>query len=239
MTRRVFVLLVLMLVSAAAFAQDKEKKKKIARPDIPGEFLFDFGFNRARLPPPNFKQGFWGSRTVNLYYQYPIRFGHSGLSIVPGLGLGMDRFKLVNNYTLSNNKDADGTFPLVDGKIDYPGIKRSQLIANYLDFPLGFRFDTHPEDISRSFNITVGGRVGVLYDAFTKITYHEDGENKVVKDKQWHGMNQFRYGLYTRFGGGAFNVFTYYNLSPLFAKGKGPASTNMTTWQIGISINGF
>src|SRR6267142_4434814 len=101
MTRIVFVLLPSLLMSVSVLAQTT---KKVARPDIPGTFVFDFGFNRARLVPPNFIQGFWGSRTVNLYYQYPLRIARTKFSFVPAIGVSMDRFKLVNNYTLNSFK---------------------------------------------------------------------------------------------------------------------------------------
>ena len=113
------------------------------------------------------------------------------------------------------------------------------IVTNYFELPVGFRFDSHPEDISRSFNITIGGRVGVLYDGFTKIKYREDGEKKTIKDKQFHGLNPYRLSLFSRIGVGGFHVFTYYNLLPLFEKNKGPQLTQMNTLTIGISIDGF
>ncbi len=236
MIRRVFVLFWFVLVSISAWSQST---KKVARPDIPGSFVVDFGFNRGRLTPPNFSQGFWGSRTVNFYYQYPLRIARSKFSFVPGIGLSLERFKLTNDYTLPRSKDPDGTYPLVPANTFYPGAYKSMIVANYFEMPVGFRFDTHPEDISRSLNISLGGRIGALYDGFTKIKYSEAGETKKVKDKQSHGLNTIRYGLYGRFGIGGFNIFTFYNLSPLFAPNKGPASTQMNTWTIGISVNGL
>jgi len=235
MTRIVFVLLLSLLMSVSVLAQTT---KKVARPDIPGSFVFDFGFNRARLIPPNFKQGFWGSRTVNLYYQYPLRIARTKFSFVPGIGLSLERFKLVNNYTFGP-VNPDGSFPLVAANTLYPGIYKSMIVTNYFELPVGFRFDTHPEDIARSLSVSLGGRVGLLFDGFTKVKYKQDGETKTIKDKQNHGLNPFRYGVYGRFGIGGFNFFTFYNLSPLFEKAKGPDATLMTTFTVGISINGF
>ena len=236
MIRSVFVLLLSFLLSLPVLAQTA---KKVARPDIPGSFVFDFGFNRGRLAPLNFTQGFWGSRTVNLYYQYPLRIARTKFSFVPGIGLSMERFKLINNYTLNSFKDPEGTFSLALANIAYPGTYKSMIVTNYLELPVGFRFDSHPEDIARSVSIALGGRVGVLYDGFTKVKYSQDGETKTIKDKQNHGLNPFRYGVYGRLGIGGFNIFTFYNISPLFEKAKGPASTLMTTFTVGISINGF
>jgi len=105
--------------------------------------------------------------------------------------------------------------------------------------PLEFRFDTNPKDVSRSFSFSVGGRVGILMEAHTKIKYIDNGLNGTYKDKQLHGLNQFRYSAYTRIGLGNFNLFGFYNLSPLFSANKGPAATTMNTMTIGISLNGL
>ena len=235
MIRSAFVLLLSLLMSFSVLAQTT---KKVARPDIPGTFVFDLGFNRARLIPLNFTQGFWGSRTVNLYYQYPLRIARTKFSFVPGMGLSLERFKLVNRYTFGP-VNPDGSFPLVPANTLYLGAYKSMIVTNYFEVPVGFRFDTHPEDIARSLSVSVGGRVGALFDGFTKVKYKQDGETKTIKDKQNHGLNPFRYGVYARLGIGGFTFFSFYNLSPMFEKAKGPDATLMTTFTVGISINGF
>ncbi len=245
MTRRLAVLLFLFFAIFSASAQ--EKRSKVAMPDIPGSFILDFGFNRAISPPEKFEQDFWGSRTVNVYYRYPLRFGKSKLSFVPSIGLSLERFKFSNNYTLSHNSEPDGSYSMVVANTTYPGTFKSMLITNYLDLPIGFRYDTKPEDIAGSLSIELGGRVGVLYQSFTKIKYTENNETKKIFDEQSHGLNPIRYGIYTRLGVGGFNFFWFYNLSPLFSANKGPATnatnpsikTSADTFTFGISINGF
>ncbi len=113
------------------------------------------------------------------------------------------------------------------------------LVANYVEIPLEFRFDTTPEDIARSFNVAIGGRIGYLFDSKMKVKYKEDAETKIMKDKQNLGLTQIRYGVYSRIGVGAFNIFGFYNLTPLFEKDKGPDKTTMNSYTVGISINGF
>ena len=228
----------LFFISFSLFAQ--EKPRKAARPNIPGSFMIDLGFNRALNKPANFKQGFWGSRTLNLYYQYPIRIGRSKFSFNPGIGASMERWKFTNLFVLADTtKDSNDNFLLYPGATFFKGIKKSTLIANYVEIPIEFRFDTAPEDIARSFNVAIGGRIGYLFDSKMKVKFKEDGETKILKDKQNLGLNQLRYGVYTRIGVGAFNIFGFYNLSPLFEKDKGPDKTTMNNYTVGISINGF
>lgn len=237
MIRCVAAFVLLVGISFSAFSQ--EESKKTTRVNIPGSFLVDIGVNYGLNAPDNFDTGFWGSRTVNLYYQYPVRLWDTKFSLVPGAGLGMDRYKLTNLYTLSPNAGSDGTYALVNANTLYPGTKKSMIVANYFDIPAEIRFDSNPDDKSRSFNIAAGVRGGVLLDAFTKIKYKEDGETKTIKDKQNHGLNDIRYGFYTRIGIGGFNLFLQYNTSQLFKVDQGPVKTNMNSFTAGISVNGF
>lgn len=238
MSRMLTLLALLVLVSGALFGQ--EKKKKAARPDIPGSFMVDFGFNHAMKEPAEFQQAFWGSRTVNFYYQYPIHFGHSKYSFNPGVGISLERWKFKNEFTLAEvNTNGDLTYSLVSANTIYPNVKKSMLVTNYLEAPLEFRYDTNPEDIARSFSVAVGARVGFLFDSFTKIKYKEDGQTKKIKDKQDWGLNPYRYGVYSRVGIGAFNFFCFYNLTTVFQENKGPSNTGMNSLTFGISLNGF
>jgi hypothetical protein len=250
MSRSLFVLLTVFFVSFSLFAQEspvvqqkptvQTKPVKAARPNIPGSFMIDFGFNQGIKKPDNFSQGFWGSRTVNMYYQYPIRMGRSHFSFNPGVGGSFERWLFTNDYVLTDTVGgAVGVFSLVPGSTYFEGIKKSMLVANYVEVPLEFRFDTSPEDIARSFNFAIGGRVGYLFDSKMKVKYREDSETKIMKDKQNLGLSQFRFGVYSRIGVGSFNLFGFYNLTPLFEKGKGPDQTTMTSVTFGISINGF
>ena len=113
------------------------------------------------------------------------------------------------------------------------------LIANYVEMPLEIRFDTKPEDIGRSFNFALGGRIGVLFDSDQKVKYREDDQWKKSKNKENWGLNFLRYGVYTRIGIGGFNVFGFYNLSTLYEPNKAPDLTKMNTYTFGISVNGF
>ncbi|MBS1488357.1 MAG: hypothetical protein JST43_12290 [Bacteroidetes bacterium] len=245
MTKKYFVTAILVFcIFSMAYTQ--EKKKKAYRPDIPGFFLVDLGFNNGMSRPAFFNQGFWGSRTLNVYYHYPIQIGNSKFSYNPGGGFAFERFKFTNNYTLSSQIGQDGSYDLVpitqlaffaSGSVS---VQKSMLVANYFDLmPVEFRFDTNPKNPASGFNFSVGGRVGFLMDSHTKIKYSMNGVNGVYKDKQTHGLNQLRYGFYTRVGIGNFNLFYQYNLSPYFSGNSGPSQTGMNVMTIGISLNGL
>jgi hypothetical protein len=220
----------LIFITFNLLAQTAKPK---TRPDLPGTFLVEFGFNRAQDTPDKFSTGFWGSRTVNLYYQYDLRILKSRFSLVPGLGLGMERYKFKNNYTLGYEGDV-----LTMDKTSL-NIKKSQLITNYLDVPIELRYTSNPENPNRSFKMAAGFRAGLLISSFTKLKYDDDDETIKVKTRRDWNLNPYRYGIYGKIGTGNFNIFWYQNLSTLFKAGKGPDEHDINTATFGISIGGF
>jgi len=221
--------------------------KKTARPDIPGTFTLELGINGAPQAPDRFDLGFWGSRTFNAYYQYDIRIAKSKFSVVPGLGLSLERYKFKNGYTLMYSHGADpekdSLAMFSPSQAGLPGMKKSQLVTNYVELPLEICFRTNPDDPARSFKASIGGRIGFLYDSFTKVKYKEGSEVKQYKDKQRFELNQFRYGVYTKIGFGNFSIFGYYNINNLFENGGGPVEnkkkTEFNTFTAGISLSSF
>ena len=122
------------LVALGQDATTPTKPKKIsARPDIPGTFVLDFGFNRDVSGPPDFSLYFWGSRTANLYYQYDLRLFNSSFSIVPGIGFSFERYKFKNNYMVGYDDNNELIMiPSEDAPVE--GIKKSMLVTNYIEF---------------------------------------------------------------------------------------------------------
>ncbi len=249
--KKILSSILFLLFVSCAFGQ-YETIQKTARPTIPGTFIFDLGVNTAIGKPSTWNQGFWGSRTVNFYYQYSFRFGRSKFSFNPGIGVSLERWKYKDGATLIDTVelvsfpngavalDQVEQYNLLSPTRIYPKLAdKSMFVTNYFEIPIEFRFDTKPEDISRSFNVALGGRVGVLFDAFTKVKYRDLGEDVKVKNKLNHGLNTFRYGVYARVGIGGFSFFAFYNLSEMFESGKGPLGKDFNSLTTGISINGF
>jgi hypothetical protein len=233
-----------MLLVIAVSAQESTPEMKHARPDIPGTFVVELGINRVTSPAERFSTGLWGSRTLNIYYQYDMRILKSKFSFHPGIGLSFERYKFKNNHVLGYQGDVlSMQSPNDISGLNLP-IRKSQLITNYLDIPLELRFSANPDDPTRSFKISVGGRFGYLIKSYTKIKYREDGDMIKQKTNRRFNLNDFRYGIYTKIGAGNFSVFGYYNLSTLFKTGSGPVfdnsdPTEMQTYTIGISLASF
>ncbi|HOX82645.1 MAG TPA: outer membrane beta-barrel protein [Chryseolinea sp.] len=243
MIRKISLLILFIGLFSPAFSQEKPAKKTSARPDIPGSFMIEYGFNFAPVATNNFDPNFIGSTTFNLYYQYEFRILKSHFSFVPGIGFSFERYKFKNGHVLHNYPGTDSVKMLSPIAAGYPKLKKSKLITNYIEVPLELRYSLNPDDPARSFKISVGGRIGYLFDSFEKVKYSEDSQNKKIKDKQNFNLSQFRYGLTSRFSFGSFSLFGYYNLNPLFEKGKGPVlngeRTEFSTFTVGLSLASF
>jgi hypothetical protein len=264
MIKKLASIALLLTVGYNAMAQSASATVKSRRPDIPGTFTVDIGVNRLTDKPNNLKYGFWGSRTINLYYFYDTRIGKSKFTFHPGIGLGMDRFKLIraehyttsdtitrNNPTLAfdnlgNTTFVDAAHYIYDSdtlnQIDWSGsysTKKSMVALNYLDIPIEVRFNTNPDDPARSFKVAVGGRIGYLLGSHTKIKYKEDGELKKLKTNQNYNLNPFRYSVYMKVYLGNFSLFGYYNLNTMFKDNKGPSQTQTSYYTVGISLSSF
>lgn len=240
MLKKLSLFLGFTILSLSVLAQTEgntEKTSKRGRPDIPGTFTVEFGFNQGiNKPDTLFEASFWGSRTVNIYYQGDFRIGKSKFSFHPGIGLGLERYKFKNNHNLAYITDSEEVEFVPS---PFSNTKKSMLVMNYFDIPMDFRFTLNPDDPNRSFKVTIGGRFGVLYDSFRKFKYREDGETKKLKDKQDYNLNPIRYGVSLKVGMGNFHLFSYYDFSPKFETDLGPSKTDMTNLVFGISISAF
>ena len=138
MTHKIGALVFLLGISCTLLAQTETPARKVSRrPDIPGAFAMELGFNFDLSAPNEFSLGFWGSRTFNLYYQYEMRILKSSFSFVPGIGLSLERFKFTNDYTMGYDpNDLESIVMITPAESGLAGIRKSQLITNYIDVPV-------------------------------------------------------------------------------------------------------
>ena len=247
--KNLIALLILSTVSLSIMAegvpQFKAEKapmkirKRQARPDVPGHLLIEFGINLLMKDDPTIETEIMGSRTLNFYYLYDIRIANTKFFFLPGIGVGLDRYKFSENVTLARTVDALGEKATTFDTITTGGIKKSMLVTNYLDIPLELRFYGNPDDQRRSFKAGLGFKVGVLMSSHTKIKRQQDGDISKEKVKDSFDLTRLRYGVTGRIGIGGFNVYYYQNLTPLFEKNKGPNRTEVSNITVGLSFTGF
>jgi hypothetical protein len=241
-----FVLFTALSMAAMGQVDTKSTEKKKGRPNIPGTFAIDLGFNLPSPETNGFNTNVFGSRTLNIYYYYDYRLGSSKFSVHPGIGFGLERYKFNNDKTLDYVPGPNfDTLKMVLVSTVLPNassLKKSGLITNYIDIPLELRFNSNPDDLGRSFKMSLGFKFGVLYDSFTKVKYREDGETKKLKDKQNFNLNPIRYGVLFRIGAGSFSAYANYTISPLFKDGKGPdgpLGSKINNFTVGLTLAAF
>lgn len=246
-------ILALVFSSIMAFGQDATPKnnkanrtsktiqEKVGRPDLPGDFVVEFGFNWVRDHPPGFSFRTMNSPTFNFYYLYDINIGESAFSIHPGFGIGIEKYRFSDDLTLGYDFDSLGDYGVVFVPLDsiYPpnvSYKKSQIVPVYIDIPFEIRWRSKKYDPKRSVKVALGGKVGYLIDNKTKVKYSQSGETKRTKQKENFEMSTFRYGVYGKIGFGGFSAFYYYSISDMFQKDKGPMGTTMYSTTFGMSL---
>ena len=247
------ILIITLLFSAntlfAFIEQDpptKEPRKLFAseavnaRPDLPGTLRLDFGFNILQDAPTTMETSFIGSRVFNLAYIRDIRIGDSRISIHPGIGLGLEKYSFTSDITLvsSFNQNQRSSVNIVNLASIYGAnaeIKNTKLAANYIDVPLEFSYRIG-DDPDRGIMVAIGGKVGFLYSAHTKVGYSRADENFEIKTKDLLEFNRFRYGITGRVGTPGFSAWYYYGLNTMFKNGQGPQGTEATQATVGISF---
>lgn len=240
--KRLTLILFAVLISCNVIAQERARTPIGGRPDVTGDLFIDFGFNLLTNRPEDLSTRFLASRTFNIYYQRPFNIGeNTGLTFNPGIGLGLDKMAFSDDQMLRVNPEVGpNSSQLVDVTEVYGeniNIKTNTTAANYIDIPLEFRYHLNKTDYSKGFRFAVGGKVGILYDAHTKVSYEDAaGESRKVKDKQSYGLSPIRYGVYTRIGFAGFNVWSYYGLNSVWKGGQGPFGTEANQFNFGVSV---
>lgn len=247
--KKIYTLLLAFTLISSSFAQEVTKKSKTpagGRPNIPSDLTFEFGFNRLNNRPEDLKTKFLGSRSVNIYYQYPFALGGnaSGFTINPGFGIGIDRYSFENTSNLFNNPlvgpESSTFLPISDIYAKDIQLERNLFSTTYLEVPIDFTYHLNKTNYSKGFRVSLGGKVGYLLDATTRIRYTETtGLKRDIRDTQNFGMEKIRYGLSLKAGSPGFYAWGYFGLNSLFQQNAGPSSTEATHISFGLAFKVF
>jgi len=243
MKRTILTILFNLIILSNLFAQERERTPIGGRPDIKGDLFIELGFNSLNNRPDELQTKFFLSRTFNMYYQYPVNIAgdNSGFTFNPGIGINTDRMAFNNDKTLFNNPEigpqSSELLEITSVYGDDISIRTNTVSASYFEIPLEFRYHFNKNNYGRSMRVALGGKVGYLFQAQTKIAYTDsNGLDRKIKDRQSFGFNPLKYGIYARFGFSGFNLWGYYGLNRVFLKGNGPFQTEATQINFGVSV---
>jgi hypothetical protein len=216
------------------------------RPNIPNDLSIEFGLNQLTNRPEDLALNLFGSRTFNVYYQKPFKlFGdQSGFVLSPGIGIATNKFSFKDDENLfrSSTLGAESSV-LKEVKSVYGttiDIKSNSLAVNYLEVPIELQYHVNKKDYSKSFRVSLGARVGYLYQAHTKISFDSPTTGAVkIKQAENYGLEKIRYGLNFKAGSPGFYVWTTYYLNPLWQADRGPFKTEANQVSFGLAIGLF
>ncbi len=216
------------------------------RPNIPNDLTVEFGWTQLTNRPADIALNFLGSRSFNVYYQKPFRlFGEtSGFVLSPGIGVSTNKFSFKDDENLfrSSTLGAESSV-LKDVKSVYGTgieVKTNNLAVNYLEIPVDLQYNVNKKDYSKSFRVSLGARVGMLYQSHTKVSFDSPKTGAVkIKQTENYGLEKFRYGLHLKAGSPGFNVWATYYLSPMWQADRGPFNTEANQVSFGLAIGLF
>ncbi|MCP4460975.1 MAG: outer membrane beta-barrel protein [Cytophagales bacterium] len=193
----------LLVVSFTALSQEKLS----GQPDLPGDILFDIGFNSWDQSGDTLKN--WPSRSLGIYYNKRFKLSNK-FSFYGAAGFGIEKFSFEKNYHLT----ADNSNIVLDTLI--ASISMNKLSITYFDIPLELRF--HPKGTidGEGFFVSAGAIPGLKMGAHTKVKYEVDGHKQREKVGANFGLQDFRMGLQFRVGWKGINIFYKTYLTKVF-----------------------
>jgi hypothetical protein len=247
--KKLFTLSLVFMFFQLVQAQESETKPKSpigGRPNIPSDLNIEFGFNQLINRPSNIGINFFGSRTFNVSYQVPIKLlgEKSGFTLNPGIGIGSDKFEFSDNQNLFINPKLGRESSLLKDVTEVYGrninLRNSNFATNYFEIPLDLRFHLNKNNYNKSFRFSVGGKVGFLYGAHTKVKYEsaEYGTRK-LKDAQNYGLETIRYAITAKVGSPGFYAWGNFYLNDVWQAGRGPFATQASQITFGIAVSVF
>jgi len=151
------------------------------------------------------------------------------VSIMSGVGIDWRNYKFSNN-TVITSSDAD----TLSTQTFSGGYKKYKLVTQYAFVPFELRFDTKPEKPEKSFHLSIGGHVGYLLNAHTKLKQQDGDKAKDFDDFQ---LREYKVGGVARIGFGDYlSLYANYDVTHLFEDNVGPG---LNTVALGVTINSF
>ncbi len=230
MKRKLFLLITLLALTAASYAQKPSAESIRKRMSLGFGVFNDFWMKVPdSINPRAINQGV----DVFIHYTFPMdKKGH--LSFFIGGGIGAHNF--YNQALLGVGKYNAYGVPLIDDakmqNVSYfynaPNkingtvidVKKSKLSITYVDVPFGFQYKA-----SNKVHGTLGFKVGWSLNAHTKYKGTDlegSGLSVVEKSLKLSNVDNFHYGPYAVIGYKWFGASVFYQLSSVFEKDLGP-----------------
>ncbi|MDX1628638.1 MAG: hypothetical protein R3345_08055 [Fulvivirga sp.] len=235
-TTKLIALACLITLSLQGFAQDeKEKDKRKRNYGTHNSFNIDLGINNVledgQSPDESnalYAVKPWGSWYVALKSTNDTHVG-GPLHLLWGADVSWYNFKFQDESVRLTEGDNQVEFSQSFG--EFSPIK-SKLTAAYINLSFVPMLQFGEDDRHRShwhdwndnsgFRIGVGGYGGYKIASYTKVVVEQSGDKEKNKDHDGFFLNNWRYGIRLQAGYRGMDIFVNYDVSDLFAEGRGP-----------------
>jgi len=159
-------------------------------------------------------------RTINQGFQtfatYNLNFGQSNFGAAVGLGFRAQN--MYGDFFINTDNPSYTKLTIIPDSLAW---RRAKLCLPYLELPVELRFKSN-----NKIAVGIGFKVAYLLPSHYKYvgenyTYNT-GDKTRVKFRDIANLETFSYGPTVRIGYRWFNVASYFSISKLFQKGKGP-----------------
>jgi hypothetical protein len=209
------IFLMLLQVSAKAQVVNESTRKKFSIGV--GMFTDIWTYNQSLENPADIN-----FRTINQGFQtfatYNLNFGQSDFGF--SVGLGFRAQNMYGNFFVNTENPAYTRLTIIPDSLDE---KRAKICLPYLELPAEFRFKSKSK-----VSVGIGFKVAYLLPAHYKyvgedyININYSSDKTRVKFRDIPNIQDFSYGPTVRIGYRWFNVASYFSISKLFEKNKGP-----------------
>lgn len=158
------------------------------------------------------------SRYVAIGIFSGARFGGNKGSFIAQVGAEISWFNFMFNGNDYIVKGPNG-IEFRDYQTDFgQDLKRSKLVAAYVNIPMMIGFELRNRLGEKVFNIGLGGFVGYKLRSYSKTKF----EKEVNREEGDFNLNNVRYGLEGQLGFGEVDMFIRYDLNTVFSSDTSP-----------------
>lgn len=212
-----------------AFAQNDDTP---VQPDIPGDLVFDFGFNFLQ-ENEGLETQWFQSRSFSVYYMLTRKL-NDYITVNPMLGISSEKYDWDSELNFMENDARELVYDTIQGV----SVVKNRLAVNYVELPIEVRFFPWKTIEGEGLFIGIGGMIGGRFESHTKTQYDaEGGQRRQVKLRSSFGLEDIRYGVRGRIGLKGVNAFYKLYLSDLFR--NSPVEQSPAAWTVGINFTGF
>jgi hypothetical protein len=230
--RRLFILSLLLALTAATFAQKPSAESIRKRFSIGTTLFTDIWQNVPdSIDTRLINQG------IDVYatYNFPMdRKGH--MFFFAGAGIGAHNFYSKSMIKVdANDKSYFDYFPAKANGHDV-SVKKNKLSITYFDIPFGFQYKA-----TNKIHATLGFKVGWSMNNHTKYKgtdYSDESTGRTVKLKSagLPNIQKIHYGPFATIGYKWFGLTASYQITPIFEKDMGPQIYPIS---VGITLRPF